>query len=79
MPMMKSPAGDMEIIISKVTADKTRLVTSGKFGAWDSTIYFGVDDVSDLVKMMLNGPVIWFIMKLPILFITSKLSRSKRS
>jgi hypothetical protein len=65
---MKSPAGDMEITISKITADKERLVTVGKLGAWDSTIYFTADEVFDLVKLMLNRQVIGFILKLPVQF-----------
>jgi hypothetical protein len=68
MPLMKSPAGDMEITLSKITADKERLITVGKLGAWNSTIYFTADEVFDLVKLMLNWQVIGFILKLPIHF-----------
>jgi hypothetical protein len=74
MPLMKSPAGDMEITINKMTADKDRLVTVGKFGAWDSTIYFTVDDVVDMMKLMFNLQVIGFILKLPFLIAKSRLS-----
>jgi hypothetical protein len=71
---MKSPAGDMEITISKITADKERLITVGKLGAWDSTIYFTADEVFDLVKLMLNRQVIGFILKLPFQFMKKMLS-----
>ncbi|HQH99889.1 MAG TPA: hypothetical protein PLA18_01325 [Deltaproteobacteria bacterium] len=73
MPLMKSPAGDMEITISKISADSDRLITTGKFGAWDSTIYFTVDDVLDMMKLMLNRQVVGFILKLPILIVKTKL------
>ncbi len=78
MPLMKSPAGDMEITINKMTADKDRLVTVGKFGAWDSTIYFTVDDVLDMMKLMLNRKVIGFILKLPLLIVKSRLSGQRK-
>lgn len=74
MPLMKSPAGDMEITLSKITADKERLITVGKLGAWDSTIYFTADEVFDLVKLMLNRPVLVFILKLPVFFLKKMLS-----
>lgn len=73
MPMMKSPAGDLEISISKITAENNRLVTVGKFGTWDSTIYFTVDEVFELAKFMFNRPVIHFIIKLPVLFVKSRI------
>ncbi|HPI93325.1 MAG TPA: hypothetical protein PLT09_09050 [Deltaproteobacteria bacterium] len=74
MPLMKSPAGDMEITISSVSADDTRLITTGKLGAWDSTIYFTADDVMDMAKLMLNRQVIGFLLKLPVWIVKKMLS-----
>jgi hypothetical protein len=76
---MKSPAGDMEITISKVTAEKGRLITVGKLGAWDSTIYFTVEDIFEMVELMLNWKVIRFILSLPVLFIKTKLKRNEKA
>ena len=79
MPLMKSPAGDMEISISRITADRTQMITVGKFGAWDSTICFEADDVVRLMILMINWSVIWFIIRLPITYIRQKIGSSKRS
>ena len=78
MPLMKSPAGDMEISISKVTAEKGRLITVGKLGAWDSTIYFTEEDIFEMIGLMLNWKVIRFILSLPVLFIKAKLKRNEK-
>ncbi len=73
MPMMHSPAGEMEITISKLSAEKYRVVAVGKFGSWDSTIYITVRELFDIIKLALNRSFIHFILKLPVLYLKMKL------
>jgi hypothetical protein len=79
MPLMKSPAGDMEITISKVTAEEGKLITVGKLGAWDSKIYFTEEDIFEMIGLMLNWKVIRFLLSLPVLFIETKLKRNDKA
>ncbi len=72
MPMMKSPAGDMEISIAGMTVEKNQIVATGTFGAWDSKIYLTAEDIFPIIPMMLQWKIIRFICKLPYLYMKSK-------
>jgi hypothetical protein len=73
MPMMHSPAGEMEITISSISAEKRRVVAIGRFGTWDSTIYITVRELFNIMKLAMNGSFILFIIKLPVLYLQMKL------
>ncbi len=68
MPMMKSPAGDMEITIEGITTDKTNLLALGKFGIWESTIILTPQEVVGLIPLMLKWDIIRYMIKLPYLY-----------
>jgi len=79
MPMMKSPAGDMEISVAGMTVEKNQIVAIGKFGAWDSKIYLTVEDIVPIIPMMLQWKIIHFICKLPFLYIKSRVCKKANS
>jgi len=72
MPLMKSPAGDMEITIEGITSDKSNLLAVGKFGMWESTIMLTPEEVVHLIPLMLKWKVISYILKLPYLYFKTK-------
>jgi hypothetical protein len=65
MPMMKSPAGDMEITIRGVSVDGDNLVAKGQFGTWDATIVLTPQEVKELIPMVLKGGVVGYALTLP--------------
>ena len=75
MPIMKSPAGDMEISIGGITVEKNQMVAIGQFGAWDAKIYLTVRDVCHIIPMVLQWKVIYFIFKLPFLSIKPRFGK----
>lgn len=75
MPIMKSPAGDMEITIEGLTAKDSQLLAVGKFGVWEATIVLSVEDVMGLIPLMLKGSVIMFLLKLPFTYIKKKFQK----
>lgn len=74
MPLMKTPAGDMEITILDLDAEGEQLVGIGQFGAWSAKIYFDPEDILGMVRLMLNRNVIGLIFKLPVILIRKILS-----
>lgn len=72
MPLMKSPAGDMEITIEGMTSENAKLLAIGKFGMWESTIILTPEDVVHLIPLMLKWKVISFMLKLPYLYFKTK-------
>jgi len=72
MPLMKSPAGDMEITVEGMTSDKSNLLAIGKFGMWESTIVLTPQEVMQMIPLMLNRKVIGFLFKLPYLYFKTK-------
>lgn len=69
MAKMVSPAGEMEVRITGVTAEGDQLVLVGKFGAWESKIYMGREEVAQVARMMLNWPLVRFLLLLPLMLL----------
>lgn len=69
MPLMKTPAGDMEISILGMDAEGEQLVATGQLGAWNTKIYFNSDDILNMVNLMINKNVLGFMLRLPFIII----------
>lgn len=65
MARMVSPAGEMEVRITGITAEGSEMVLSGRFGAWESKIYLDRSEVAQTVRMMLNWQLVRFLLLLP--------------
>lgn len=73
MSKMVSPAGDMEVTIRGIDVDKHQIRVEARFGVWDSQLYFTLDDISHIMRLMLNLPTILFILRFPILYVSRRL------
>lgn len=69
---MFSPAGEMEVKITKVGVNKGQFFTAGRIGVWDSEIYFTPQEVMSLIRLMLNFSVLKYMVILPFLFLIHK-------
>lgn len=78
MAQMVSPAGNMEVRVTRLTAGKGQLQMVGQIGVWDSQIYFERREVLKMVKMALNFAVIGYILSLPFALLASKVKRKNR-
>lgn len=78
MALMVSPAGDMEVQITKLGTEKGKLFMSGQIGVWDSQIYFERSEVVRMVKLVLSPPVVKYILALPCAMLGEKLGRKKQ-
>jgi hypothetical protein len=70
MPLMKTPAGDMDMTLLGLEAQDDQLVAVGQMGAWSAHIYFTPKDILGVVKL-LNWGVIALIVKMPVLIFRS--------
>ena len=73
MARMDSPAGEMEVKVSRVDGIKNEMVVTARFGAWDSKVYFTPNELAHVVGLMLNPSVIWFLLRFPFLLIARRL------
>ena len=64
--------------MSKVKSNGSEMHVIGKFGAWDSTIVFNVDDVAEMIPLMFTWGVIGYILKFPFLWVKNKFKRKKK-
>ena len=78
MAHMVSPAGDMEVSITKVGAAKGQMFIEGQIGVWDSQIYFERKEISHLIGLAMKPAVLWFVISLPFVRLGQKLSRKKK-
>lgn len=67
MGKMLSPAGDMEITMLDISRDGDDLVITGQLGIWDAKIYLGPKEIISVIKLMLKGSVLGYIVSLPCL------------
>jgi hypothetical protein len=70
---MVSPAGDMEVNLSKVSRKGNQLVIIGQMGVWDSEIYFTPEEAMSLALSMLNLSLLPYFFSLPFMIIYRKL------
>lgn len=70
MAKMVSPAGEMQVKMLSISATKDQMVISARFGAWDSQVYFSVDEVSHLIRLMLNSSVILYLLRFPFIYMS---------
>lgn len=64
-----SPAGEFEISIQKSSIENNYIVLKGQMGVWDSKIYLKPKDLLLLVSVICKPSIIFFLLKLPILYI----------
>jgi hypothetical protein len=76
MARMESPAGEMELKVLRVEGFKEEMVVTARFGAWDSRVYFSLNELANLSGLMLNPSVIWFLLRFPFLLIARRLLQS---
>lgn len=79
MSRMVSSAGEMEVIITGMSVDRNQVRIEGRLGVWESQIYFTLDDIAHMIRLMLNLSVILFILRLPILYVGRRLLRKAES
>lgn len=74
MPLMKTPAGDMEMTLLGLESRDDQLVAVGKLGAWTAEIFFTPKDILGMAGL-LNWGVIVLIVRLPVLIIKGLFNR----
>ncbi|MGQ9647410.1 MAG: hypothetical protein ACUVWO_12845 [Thermodesulfobacteriota bacterium] len=68
MAKMVTPAGDMEVKILEVNRNGNTLTLTGQMGIWDAKIYLEPREVIHTVRLMMNVPVLLYILKLPFAY-----------
>jgi len=67
MPRMVTPAGDMEVQVSKLEVIDNSIVATGKMGVWDAKIYVSPDDLKQIIKMTPIFKMIGLVLRLPFI------------
>jgi hypothetical protein len=78
MAHMVSPAGDMEVNVTKVGAAKGKMFIEGQIGVWDSQIYFERKEIAHLIGMAMKPAVLWFVISLPFVRLGQKIRGEKK-
>jgi hypothetical protein len=77
MARMDSPAGEMEVKVSRVEGINDEIVVTSRFGAWDSKIYFSPEELAHVIRLVLNPSVIWFLFRFPFVLMARRLFRKQ--
>lgn len=54
MTLIKSPAGDKELVMKSVEEEDGRPVLVSSLGVWDSRLYVRPDEAADLTRKLLR-------------------------
>lgn len=64
--LIKSIAGDFELIIDKIEVEDRSLVIVGKMGVWDARSYLTAREVIAILGKLMRVQVLGFLLTLPI-------------
>ena len=77
MAHMVSPAGDMDVKMTRISSEGNQLVLEGQIGVWDAHIYFQPAEVAHLARLMLNPSFLKYIVILPFIWLAHMFKRRR--
>ncbi|MBI2869818.1 MAG: hypothetical protein HYX96_08345 [Chloroflexi bacterium] len=75
MARMVSPAGDMEVSLSRLSRCGNQFVITGQIGIWDSDIYFTPEETMRVALRMLRLSLLAYFAALPFVVLYRRLFR----